>query len=60
MSEFEQQKNNISAQLKNLCAHCANHVNHTCRIQSIAAEVERLSGVPLIVNDRFNGLLFTR
>jgi hypothetical protein len=59
MSEFEKQKTNIASQLKGLCAHCANDVTHTCKIRSLADQVVSLSGVPLIVNDRFNGLLFT-
>jgi len=59
MSEFERQKRNIAVQLKNLCAHCANEVEHSCKIKSLAEQVRGLSGVPLIVNDHFNGLLFT-
>jgi hypothetical protein len=57
MSEFEKQKINITQQIKGLCAHCANGVQHNCRVQSIAEEISKLSGVPLIVNDRFRGLL---
>ena len=60
MSEFEKQKFTIISQLKGLCAHCSNGVHHICRMQSIAREVASLSGVPLIVNDRFNGLLLTK
>ena len=59
MSEFEKQKNHIAIQIKSLCAHCANQVQHTCRIQGLAEEVSKLSGVPLIVNETFHGLLFT-
>jgi hypothetical protein len=57
MSEFEKQKFTIIRQLKSLCAHCSNDVNHNCRLQAIVSEVAGLSGVPLIVNSRFNGLL---
>lgn len=57
MSEFEKQKKSVVNQLKGLCAHCANDIEHTCRIQKLVAEVSTLSGVPLIVNDRFKGLL---
>jgi hypothetical protein len=57
MSEFELRKFTIINQLKGLCAHCANEVNHNCRLQGIVAEVTNITGVPLIVNDRFNGLL---
>ena len=60
MSEFEQQKFTIISQLKGLCAHCANDVNHNCRLQTIVSEVATLTGVPLIVNARFNGLLLKR
>ena len=59
MSEFEKQKNTIVSQIKGLCAHCANDVVHTCKLQNLAQEVNSLSGVPLIVNNRFTGLLFT-
>lgn len=59
MSEFEKQKSNIASQLKNLCAHCSNHIEHNCKIRTLADQVSSLSGVPLIVNDQFNGLLFT-
>lgn len=60
MSEFEKQKFTIISQLRSLCAHCANEVNHNCRLQAIVSEVAALSGVPLIVNDRFNGLLLSK
>lgn len=57
MSEFEKQKVNITNQIKGLCAHCATGSQHKCRVQSLAEEVAKLSGVPLMVNDRFSGLL---
>ncbi len=56
MSEFEKQKYTIISQLKGLCAHCANEADHNCRLQTIVSEVADLNGVPLIVNDRFNGI----
>ena len=60
MSEFEQQKYTVIRQLKSLCAHCANDINHSCRLQSMVSELATLTGVPLIVNDRFNGLLISK
>jgi hypothetical protein len=60
MSEFELQKNTVIVQLKGLCAHCVSGIQHTCKLQSIVKEVSTLSGVPLIVNDRFNGLLLSK
>ncbi len=60
MSEFEKQKFTVIRQLKSLCAHCANEVNHSCRLQKIVSELNTLTGVPLIVNDRFNGLLISK
>jgi hypothetical protein len=59
MSEFEKQKFIVTRQIKGLCAHCANGIPHKCRVQAIAEEVAKLSGVPLMVNDRFSGLLLT-
>jgi predicted HNH restriction endonuclease len=59
MSEFEKQKYTIATQLKSLCAHCDNHIVHSCKLQTIASEIKRLQGVPLIINDRFSGMLFT-
>jgi hypothetical protein len=60
MSEFEKQKFTVINQLKGLCAHCANGVDHTCKLQNMMRELNTLSGVPLIVNDRFSGLLLTK
>jgi hypothetical protein len=59
MSEFEKQKINITQQIKGLCAHCSSGAPHKCRVQGIAEEISKLSGVPLMVNDRFSGLLLT-
>jgi hypothetical protein len=59
MNEFEKQKRQIASQLRSLCAHCSNDIPHVCKLQFLAREVNRLSGVPLIVNDKFNGLLMT-
>lgn len=59
MSEFEKQKYTVINQLKSLCAHCRNEVQHECKLHKIVSEVSGLVGVPLIVNDRFNGIFFT-
>jgi hypothetical protein len=40
MSEFEKQKNNIAVQLKSLCAHCANEVEHNCKIRTFFVDVK--------------------
>ncbi len=60
MSEFEKQKYTVISQLKRLCAHCANDVDHECRLQRMVSELNTLTGVPLIVNSRFNGLLISK
>jgi len=60
MSEFEKQKMSIARQLTSLCAHCKNDISHSCKLKTLASEISSLSGVPLIVNDRFDGLLFMR
>lgn len=59
MSEFEKRRASVTNQVKSLCAHCSNGVPHQCRVQRIAQEIERLRGVPLMVNDHFSGLLLS-
>ena len=58
MSEFEKQKNEVKSKLRQLCAHCSNEAVHSCKLNSLLLEVDSLSGVPLVVNDRFKGVLF--
>lgn len=58
MSEFEISKKNIVSQLRNLCAHCQTGAPHSCPLQSIARQVKSISGVPLIVNSEFKGILW--
>lgn len=62
MSELQKQKLNILIQLKSLCAHCScgRNIPHKCPVKEISAKVESLSGVPLIVNSQFKGVLFAR
>jgi len=62
MSELQKQKLNILSQLRGLCAHCATHSarEHRCPVQEISARVESIRGVPLIVNNEFKGVLFSR
>ena len=58
MSELEISKKNIVSQLKGLCAHCQNGKKHSCPMQTIARQVKSISGVPLIVNNEFRGVLW--
>lgn len=58
MSELELSKRNIVSQLHNLCAHCQTGKVHSCPLQSIAQQVKSISGVPLIVNSEFKGILW--
>ncbi len=58
MSELELSKRNIVSQLRNLCAHCQSGVQHSCPLQVIASQVKSISGVPLIVNSEFKGILW--
>lgn len=57
MSELEISKKNIVSQLKGLCAHCQTGAVHSCPMQSIAKQIRSISGVPLIVNNEFKGVL---
>lgn len=57
MSELELNKIQIVSQLNRLCAHCSNGLPHNCPMQDIAAKVQSIKGIPLIVNNEFKGLL---
>jgi hypothetical protein len=59
MSQLELTKQNILAELRQLCAHCSNErpVPHHCSVRNIAIQVKAINGVPLIVNDEFRGIL---
>ena len=58
MSEAQKIKNVINQNMHRLCAHCAsgNH-NHRCPLQQISQQLDRLRGVPLMVNGEFRGML---
>lgn len=60
MSEAQKIKYNIVTQLRGLCAHCAcgNKQPHRCPVREISLRVQSLSGVPLVVNSEFKGLLW--
>lgn len=62
MGELQQIKNQIVEQLNGLCAHCSNNSSrpHRCPVKEISLRVQSLSGVPLIVNDQFKGVLWAR
>jgi hypothetical protein len=58
MSPLELSKQNIVQQLHKLCAHCESGRVHDCPVQGIAARIEAIRGVPLIVNNEFRGVLW--
>jgi hypothetical protein len=62
MSPLELSKHQIVDQLRRLCAHCANGdlqgQAHNCPVQGIAARIEAIRGVPLMVNNEFKGVLW--
>ena len=58
MSDLELSKNQVLHQLRKLCAHCATGREHRCPVQTIAAQVRSIQGVPLIVNNEFRGVLW--
>lgn len=60
MSHVEQTKHEILQNLNSLCAHCSRGVpKHSCPIQRIRWEVKAISGVPLMVNNEFRGLMWS-
>jgi len=62
MSEMQKAKLNILSELRRLCAHCAcgSSKAHHCPVQDIALRIQHLSGVPLMVNSEFKGVLWGR
>ncbi|HYF05734.1 MAG TPA: hypothetical protein VEA59_06215 [Patescibacteria group bacterium] len=59
MSQLEMKKLNILNELQSLCAHCQSGTRqgHHCPIALIRKQIISLSGVPLIVNNQFRGIL---
>ncbi|MEZ4180264.1 MAG: hypothetical protein R3B41_01945 [Candidatus Doudnabacteria bacterium] len=57
MSDLELTKTEIIRKLTMLCAHCSSGVNHRCSVQKITQEIKSFSGIPLIVNNEFRGVL---
>lgn len=60
MSDLELTKKEIITKLKGLCAHCESGRRHICNVQRIALQVKAFSGVPLIVNNEFRGVIYSR
>lgn len=62
MSELQKIKHQIVGQLRGLCAHCStgSNIHHRCPVQEISARIESIKGVPLMVNNEFKGVLFSR
>jgi hypothetical protein len=58
MSDLELSKNKIIRQLQKICAHCALEREHDCPLRTIASQVKSITGVPLIVNNEFRGVLW--
>ncbi|OGE79549.1 MAG: hypothetical protein A2751_00450 [Candidatus Doudnabacteria bacterium RIFCSPHIGHO2_01_FULL_46_14] len=58
MSELEKTKYNAIDNLKKLCARCDSGLEHNCRIQNLICEINSLSGIPVIVNDKLRHLVF--
>jgi len=59
MSELEFSKNQVLAQLRKLCAHCAVGRDHACPLSDIALRIQSINGVPLLVNNEFKGVVWT-
>ena len=60
MSDLELSKNEIIKKLQMLCAHCASGRKHNCSVQRISMQVKAFRGIPLIVNNEFKGVIFSR
>jgi hypothetical protein len=60
MSYLEYKKVNIVRELRGLCAHCVNGKSHSCPIQRIVGEVSAISGIPVMVDDKFRGVVMVK
>ncbi len=61
MSELEQTKSFLIQNVLRLCAHCSSgDFPHSCPVQMISEQIKQIKGVPLLVNDEFKGVLFSR
>lgn len=58
MSELEKTKYDAVDSLKKLCARCSENLDHSCRIQNLIREINGISGIPVIVNDRLYHVVF--
>jgi hypothetical protein len=58
MSDLEMSKLNIVKQLRGLCAHCSVGRSHQCPLQDIFERIQKISGVPLLVNNEFKGVIW--
>jgi hypothetical protein len=54
---MEQIKNIIVQNMHKLCAHCMNGKEHVCKFTEMERQILQVSGIPLIVNDEFRGIL---
>ncbi len=59
MTQFDRNKLSAIVALKNLCSYCREGQAHHCPIRELAARIENLRGVPIIVNDRLHHVMFT-
>jgi len=58
MTELEQTKSEITRMLRNLCARCKDNADHICPVTKLVKEIEGISGIPVIVNDRLWHVVF--
>jgi hypothetical protein len=58
MSHLDKQKIEVIEKLRVLCQHCRSGEEHDCPISRLTAEIARLHGVPVTVNDKLWHVVF--
>lgn len=58
MTQLEQTKLNAVKALKQLCLRCQSEAEHVCPITELIERIEKLSGIPVIVNEELKHVVF--
>lgn len=59
MTQLEKKKYNAIDNLRSLCARCSSGDQHSCKVSEVISEIEKLNGVPVIVNEQLRHVVFS-
>ena len=58
MTQLEKTKTQAIDSLKSLCAKCGVREDHVCRVAGLIQEIQKLNGIPVIVNEQLRHVVF--